>query len=86
LQAPQPVVRTRAKIGNSNVAEAKNVATKSSVIVCTTIGVRQTNVKPSFNAPMLNASLRAVCRSGLPLARIASSAPITATNEKALMA
>ena len=57
VSSPRPPAPTEsilsAKIGSSAVADAKKVAMKSSVIVWTIIGVRQTNRSPSFNAARL---------------------------------
>ena len=66
------------------VADAKKVATKSRDIVCTMIGVRQTNLKPSFR----DSSPTRASSSAFPFpdARISSTAAMTARNETALKA
>ena len=73
-----------AKIGSSAVAEAKKVAMKSSVIVCTMIGVRQTKRSPSPSAARLTLTAAWSPLSGRPLVCIISSARMTARNEMAL--
>ena len=75
---------SRAKMGSSAVAEAKKVATKSSDIVCTMIGVRQTNLSPSFNDSRLTRPTSSAF--AFPDARISSTAAMTARNETALKA
>ena len=68
------------------MAEAKNVAAKSSVIVCTMIGVCRTNLRPSLSAAKLTRDAAAPAfATARPVARIAISAAMTARYDAALM-
>jgi len=72
--------------GSSAVADAKNVARKSSSIVERISGARKTNRRPSRAAVMVKLLRSAAAVSAWRGGSIASSAPMTKTNDSALVA